>query len=152
MSTLIPSSREREISSRTDLMPSWCPAIRGRPRSSAQRPLPSIITARCFGSRSGSSCESRSESGAGSISRDRESFMERREHLFLDYVDPRGSKASLAVGSRKVKQYFPISLYLQMVRACLHCASGKECVILTHRTRGAHACPMTSPAHWRVSG
>ncbi|GAB1723579.1 MAG: hypothetical protein NTNFB01_24750 [Nitrospira sp.] len=62
--------------------------------------------------------------------------MERRGHLFLYDVNPQKPNASLAVGYGNVKQYFPISLYLQVVRVSVHCASGKECVILTHRTRG----------------
>ncbi|ULA58321.1 MAG: hypothetical protein LZF60_50053 [Nitrospira sp.] len=51
-------------------------------------------------------------------------------------VNPQTGKASLATGWGKVKQYFPNSLYLRVVRECLHCAPRKEYVILTHRTRG----------------
>ena len=49
--------QQRVIISLTELMPSRWPAMRGRPRSSAHRPLPSIMTATCFGSSSGSNLE-----------------------------------------------------------------------------------------------
>ena len=40
---------------RTDVTPARCPAMRGKWRRCAQRPLPSMMMAMCFGSRSGSS-------------------------------------------------------------------------------------------------
>ena len=44
---------------RADCVPERCPAIRGRRRFCAHRPLPSMITATCLGSRAKSSFSSR---------------------------------------------------------------------------------------------
>src|SRR5712692_564873 len=49
---------------RADCVPERCPAIRGRCRFCAQRPLPSIITATCRGSRVKSSFSHRKASSA----------------------------------------------------------------------------------------
>src|ERR1043165_4896107 len=51
----MPSSKHIVIISRTDLIPSRCPAMRGRLRASAHRPFPSIMMAKCLGRRSESS-------------------------------------------------------------------------------------------------
>ena len=80
----MPSSSDRLIKSRTDLMPSWCPAMRGSPCCSAHRPFPSMMTAKCLGRRSGSSLESRSESEVCSASLDRECVMDRSRYPFAD--------------------------------------------------------------------
>src|SRR3989338_852793 len=54
---LTPNSAQALRITRTDSTPSLCPAIRGNPRSFAQRPLPSMIIAICRGMFWGSSLD-----------------------------------------------------------------------------------------------
>src|SRR5512134_296063 len=48
----MPSSSALRTMARTASTPARCPALRSSPRRSAQRPLPSMMTATCSGSRS----------------------------------------------------------------------------------------------------
>src|SRR5665213_2811672 len=45
----MPASDACSTTRRTDAMPARCPATRGRPRRAAQRPLPSMMMATCWG-------------------------------------------------------------------------------------------------------
>src|SRR5262247_3906412 len=47
----MPSSSAPRTTARTASTPARCPALRSSPRRSAQRPLPSMMMATCFGSR-----------------------------------------------------------------------------------------------------
>ena len=47
-----PTSMAPATTSSSDASPASCPFVRGRPRALAQRPLPSMTIATCFGNRS----------------------------------------------------------------------------------------------------
>ena len=56
VSALMPRLAQAVVISRTVLLPALCPNSRIKPRALAQRPLPSIMMAMCFG-RIGCDCE-----------------------------------------------------------------------------------------------
>src|SRR3954470_10756314 len=61
----MPSSIAPSTQSNSEDSPASCPAVRGSPRCFAQRPLPSITIATCFGTLSAGICGGRTPDGCG---------------------------------------------------------------------------------------
>ena len=61
----MPSSMAPSTVSKSEYSPCSCPLVRGRPRSLAQRPLPSITIATCLGSAARGSAGGRAPDGCG---------------------------------------------------------------------------------------